>query len=208
MNGFAFHPFVSEWFSKHFSAPTPPQRAGWPHIGAGSHTLISAPTGSGKTLAAFLWAINRLVEEADQGSLKDETQVVYVSPLKALGNDVQKNLQTPLSEILEIASLARKGFPEIRVSVRTGDTPTKERQQMLRRPPHILITTPESLYILLTAEGSRRFLSATHTMIVDEIHAIAGDKRGSHLSLSLERLDALARTRCPTDWVERYTEAH
>ncbi len=169
-----------------------PSRQAGRYISAGSHTLIAAPTGSGKTLAAFLWAINLLVEEADQGTLKDETQVVYVSPLKALGNDVQKNLEKPLSEILEIASFVRKGFPEIRVSVRSGDTPAKERQQMLRRPPHILITTPESLYILLTAEGSRRFLSSTRTMIVDEIHAIAGDKRGSHLSLSLERLDALA----------------
>jgi ATP-dependent Lhr-like helicase len=191
MNTFPFHPFVSEWFSNHFSAPTPPQKAGWPHISAGSHTLIAAPTGSGKTLAAFLWAIHRLIQEADHGTLKDETQVIYVSPLKALGNDVQKNLQTPLSEILETASSARNGFPEIRVSVRSGDTPARERQQMLRRPPHILITTPESLYILLTAEGSRRLLSSTRSIVVDEIHAIAGDKRGSHLSLSLERLDAL-----------------
>jgi ATP-dependent helicase Lhr and Lhr-like helicase len=192
MDPVVFHPLITEWFKKRFAAPTPPQKAGWPHIIAGEHTLISAPTGSGKTLAAFLWAINGLIEGATGGTLNDETHVVYVSPLKALGNDVQKNLQTPLSEIMGMAEASGMILPEIRVAVRSGDTPTKERQRMLRRPPHILITTPESLYILLTAEGSRHFLQSSRTVIVDEIHAIAGDKRGSHLALSLERLDALA----------------
>ncbi|MFN8009552.1 MAG: DEAD/DEAH box helicase [Terriglobia bacterium] len=192
MKNHPFHSYVAEWFNRHFSGPTPAQEAGWPPIREGRHTLIAAPTGSGKTLAAFLWAINWLVEEATHGSLADETQVVYVSPLKALGNDIQKNLQTPLSKILAIARQNDPAFPEIRVAVRSGDTLARERQQMLKRPPHILITTPETLYILLTAEGSRRFLRSARTVIVDEIHAVAGDKRGSHLALSLERLDALA----------------
>ncbi|HVN81505.1 MAG TPA: DEAD/DEAH box helicase [Terriglobia bacterium] len=192
MDSFGFHPLVSQWFRKRFAAPTPPQNGGWPHIIAGEHTLIAAPTGSGKTLAAFLWAINGLIEEATNGTLEEKTQIVYVSPLKALGNDVQKNLQTPLSEIMAMASASGRALPEIRVAVRSGDTPAKERQGMLRRPPHILITTPESLYILLTAEGSRQFLHSSRTVIVDEIHAVAGDKRGSHLALSLERLDVLA----------------
>jgi ATP-dependent Lhr-like helicase len=192
MDSFGFHPLISEWFRKHFTAPTPPQRGGWPHIIVGEHTLIAAPTGSGKTLAAFLWAINGLIEEATNGTLEEKTQIVYVSPLKALGSDIQRNLQSPLSEIMAMASASGRALPEIRVAVRSGDTPAKERQRMLRHPPHILITTPESLYILLTAEGSRQFLYSSRTVIVDEIHAIAGDKRGSHLALSLERLDALA----------------
>ncbi|MGE5303153.1 MAG: DEAD/DEAH box helicase [Alphaproteobacteria bacterium] len=190
-----FHPIVWRWFAERFREPTRPQVDGWRSIAAGNSTLISAPTGSGKTLAAFLWAIDRLVKRAAQGSPENATSVVYVSPLKALSNDIAKNLQTPLEEIFKLAWSEGLLLPEIRVAVRTGDTPAHERQAMVRRPPHILITTPESLYILLTAERSRRFLRSAETVIVDEIHAVAGDKRGSHLALSLERLDALAEKR-------------
>ena len=185
-----FHPLVRDWFQDRFGKPTPPQAAGWKEIARGRDTLIAAPTGSGKTLAAFLWSINQLIAPAE--TAQDHTQVVYVSPLKALGNDIQKNLQEPLAEITRAGR--RQGFPlqEIRTAVRSGDTPAAERQRMIARPPHILITTPESLYILLTAERSRQMLKRAHTVIVDEIHAVAGDKRGAHLALSLERLDALA----------------
>ncbi|MFZ1916615.1 MAG: DEAD/DEAH box helicase [Terriglobales bacterium] len=185
------HPLVQEWFVSRFGTPTEPQEQGWPHILAGHTTLISAPTGSGKTLAAFLACIDRLVRKALAGDLRDRTEVLYVSPLKALGNDIQKNLEIPLGEILQMAG--ERGFlmPEIRTAVRTGDTLAKDRRLMLRRPPHILVTTPESLYILLTAEKSRVILRDVETLIVDEIHAVADDKRGVHLSLSLERLDEL-----------------
>ena len=199
MQAISFHPLVAEWFAHRFREPTVPQVAGWQHIAARQDTLISAPTGSGKTLAAFLWAINRLItagtEPRHGAPPQVTTSVVYVSPLKALGNDIQKNLQEPLREIQELAVTRALAVPEIRVLVRSGDTPAHERQSMLRRPPHILITTPESLYILLTAERSRRMLATAETVIVDEIHAVAGDKRGSHLALSLERLDALAGRR-------------
>src|SRR5579863_7361060 len=186
------HPLVAEWFVKRFGTPTEPQEQGWPQILAGRTTLISAPTGSGKTLAAFLICIDRLVRKALAGELRDATEVLYVSPLKALGNDIQKNLEVPLGEILALAG--ERGFlmPEIRTAVRTGDTLMKERREMLKRPPHILVTTPESLYILLTANSSRAILSHIHTVIVDEIHAVADDKRGAHLALSLERLELLA----------------
>jgi ATP-dependent Lhr-like helicase len=186
------HPLVAEWFLDRFGSPTEPQEQGWPEILAGRTTLISAPTGSGKTLAAFLICIDRLVRKALAGDLRDCTEVLYVSPLKALGNDIQKNLDGPLSEILALA--AERGYlmPEIRTAVRTGDTLMKERREMLKRPPHILVTTPESLYILLTANSSRAILSHVETVIVDEIHAVADDKRGAHLTLSLERLDLLA----------------
>jgi ATP-dependent helicase Lhr and Lhr-like helicase len=186
------HPLVAEWFLGRFGSPTEPQEQGWPEILAGRATLISAPTGSGKTLAAFLICIDRLVRKALDGSLHDRTEVVYVSPLKALGNDIQKNLDGPLSEILALAAERGLLMPEIRTAVRTGDTLMKERRDMLKRPPHILVTTPESLYILLTANGSRAILSHVETVIVDEIHAVADDKRGAHLTLSLERLDLLA----------------
>ncbi len=185
------HPLVQEWFTARFSTPTEPQEQGWPHILAGHTTLISAPTGSGKTLAAFLACINRLVCKALAGNLHDRTEVLYVSPLKALGNDIQKNLEIPLGEILQMAGDRGLLMPEIRTAVRTGDTLMKDRRLMLRRPPHILVTTPESLYILLTAEKSRAILRDVETVIVDEIHAVADDKRGVHLSLSLERLEAL-----------------
>src|SRR5580658_3805535 len=185
------HPLVQEWFTARFSTPTEPQEQGWPHILAGHTTLISAPTGSGKTLAAFLACINRLVCKALAGDLRDRTEVLYVSPLKALGNDIQKNLEVPLGEILQMAGDRGLLMPEIRTAVRTGDTLMKDRRLMLKRPPHILVTTPESFYILLTAEKSRAILRDVETVIVDEIHAVADDKRGVHLSLSLERLEAL-----------------
>ncbi|MBZ5509971.1 MAG: DEAD/DEAH box helicase [Acidobacteriia bacterium] len=185
------HPVVRDWFLAKFGSPTEPQEQGWPHILARHATLIAAPTGSGKTLAAFLACIDRLVRQALAGDLQNRTEVLYVSPLKALGNDIQKNLEVPLGEILQLAAERGLLMPEIRTAVRTGDTLMHERRAMLQRPPHILVTTPESLYILLTAEKSRRMLRDVDTMIVDEIHAVAGDKRGSHLALSLERLDAL-----------------
>ena len=186
------HPLVAEWFVGKFGTPTEPQEQGWPHILAGRTTLISAPTGSGKTLAAFLACIDRLVRKALAGNLTDRTEVLYVSPLKALGNDIQKNLEGPLGEILALAGERGMLMPEIRTAVRTGDTLAHERRSMLKRPPHILVTTPESLYILLTADKSRAILRDVETVIVDEIHAVADDKRGAHLTLSLERLEALS----------------
>ncbi len=185
------HPLMREWFVNRFSTPTEPQEQGWPCILAGRTTLISAPTGSGKTLAAFLACIDRLVRKAISGELRDRIEVLYVSPLKALGNDIQKNLERPLGEIMQLAGERGLLMPEVRTFVRTGDTLPAERQRMLKRPPHILVTTPESLYILLTAEKSRNLLRDVETVIVDEIHAVADDKRGAHLALSLERLDAL-----------------
>jgi ATP-dependent Lhr-like helicase len=185
------HPVVQEWFTAKFGTPTEPQEAGWPCILAGETTLISAPTGSGKTLAAFLVCIDRLLRKAIDGTLGPCTEVVYVSPLKALSNDVQKNLDGPLAEIQQLALARGYLSTTIRTGVRTGDTPTKERTQMLKHPPHILVTTPESLYILLTAGKSRENLRRVRTVIVDEIHAVADDKRGAHLALSLERLEAL-----------------
>ena len=185
------HPLVRDWFVVKFGTPTEPQEQGWPPILAGKTTLISAPTGSGKTLAAFLACIDRLVRKALSGELADRTEVLYVSPLKALSNDIQKNLEQPLGEILQLAGERGYLMPAIRTAVRTGDTLAHERQAMLRRPPHILVTTPESLYILLTAAKSREILKTVETVIVDEIHAIADDKRGAHLALTLERLDRL-----------------
>jgi ATP-dependent Lhr-like helicase len=185
------HPLLQDWFVRRFGTATEPQEQGWPHILAGRTTLISAPTGSGKTLAAFLACIDRLVRKALAGDLQDRTEVLYISPLKALGNDIQKNLEIPLGEILQMAGERGLLMPEIRTAVRTGDTLMHERRAMLKRPPHILVTTPESLYILLTAESSRKILRDVETVIVDEIHAVADDKRGAHLALSLERLEAL-----------------
>src|SRR5881275_3222186 len=185
------HPLVRDWFVGRFGTPTEPQLQGWPHILAGKTALISAPTGSGKTLAAFLICIDRLVRKALAGGLLDRTEVLYVSPLKALSNDIQKNLEGPLGEIFELAG--ERGFlmPPIRTAVRTGDTLAQERRAMLEHPPHILVTTPESFYILLTAAKSREILKTVETVIVDEIHAVADDKRGAHLALSLERLEHL-----------------
>jgi ATP-dependent Lhr-like helicase len=204
------HPVVQEWFVRRFGTPTEPQEQGWPPILARRPTLISAPTGSGKTLAAFLICIDRLLRKAIAGTLEAQTEIVYVSPLKALSNDVRKNLDGPLREIQELA--LERGYlcPEIRTAVRTGDTPPADRRRMLKQPPHILVTTPESLYILLTAEKSRENLRRVETVIVDEIHAVADDKRGSHLALTLERLDALVRGEnrlTPGAWIAGQSEA-
>src|SRR3989442_8698943 len=189
-----FHPAVAAWFRRQFPAgPTEAQARAWPAILDGRSTLIAAPTGSGKTLAACLAAIDGLVQQAVAGRLEDVTQVVYVSPLKALSNDIQINLQIPLAGIREeLRAIGLEDLPGIRTMVRTGDTPAKDRAAMLRRPPHILVTTPESLYILLTSESGRAMLRTARTVIVDEIHALIDDRRGSHLALSLERLEALA----------------
>jgi len=184
-----FHPAVRRWFSGRFGDPTECQRDGWPAIAAGLHTLIAAPTGSGKTLAAFLSAIDSLFRLGRD--LPDCTRVLYVSPLRALSNDVSKNLQAPLAEIRALDP----GLPEVRVLVRTGDTPQSERAAMARRHPHILVTTPESLYLLLTSASGRAMLATVQTVIVDEIHALVRDKRGSHLALSLERLEELSTGR-------------
>ncbi len=187
-----FHPVIREWFERRFRQPTEAQSQGWEAVVEGKHTLIAAPTGSGKTLAAFLTCIDRLVRQGLDGELPNTTQVVYVSPLKALSNDIQKNLAAPLQEIAALASEKGAPLPEIRIGLRTGDTPPAERQKMAKKPPHILITTPESLYILLTSASGRRGLKGVNTLILDEIHAVADDKRGSHLSLSVERLCALS----------------
>ena len=186
-----FHPLIAEWFQSSVGEPTEVQQQAWPAIQSGDDALIAAPTGSGKTLAAFLSCIDQLFKQALARELDNHTHVLYVSPLKALSNDIQKNLQKPLAEIGERALQAGFLLPELRVLVRTGDTPMTDRQQMLKRPPHILVTTPESLFILLTAEKSRRLLQTVRSVIVDEIHALAPNKRGAHLVLSLERLEAL-----------------
>ena len=186
-----FHSLTATWFEQRFAAATPAQLDAWPRIRAGGDVLISAPTGSGKTLAAFLSCLDRLVVLAASNALEDRTAVVYVSPLKALSSDIHRNLQAPLGEMAALAEAGGRPYPEIRTAIRTGDTPAWDREQMVRRPPHIVVTTPESLFILLTAERSRRMLSTAETVIVDEIHALIDDKRGSHLALSLARLDDL-----------------
>ncbi len=187
----AFHPIVAGWFRERFGEPTEPQRVAWPFIAAGEDVLIAAPTGSGKTLAAFLAAMDALVRRGLEAPLPDQTAILYISPLKALSNDVHRNLEAPLAELATYAAARGVAFPAIRVATRTGDTPTSERAKMAKRPPHILVTTPESLYILLTSEKGRAGLGELRTVIVDEIHAVAGDKRGAHLAISLERLDRL-----------------
>ena len=187
-----FHPAVSSWFAANLGAPTACQEQAWEAVAAGRHTLIAAPTGSGKTLAGFLTAIDALVRDSRRAPLPDATRVLYVSPLKALGNDVHKNLEVPLEGIDRALAEAGEPGSGIRAMVRTGDTPSAARASMRRQPPHILVTTPESLYILLTSEGGRAMLASVGTAIIDEIHAVAGNKRGAHLALSLERLDALA----------------
>ena len=193
----AFHPAVAGWFRSAFPAATSVQLKAWDAIGGGTHTLISAPTGSGKTLAAFLGVIDLLAKQAAAGTLRDETQILYVSPLKALSNDIEKNLRAPLEGIGREFAARMLGDAPIRAAVRTGDTPQSERARMRRQPPHILVTTPESLYILLSTESGRNMLRTVRTVIVDEIHALAGNKRGAHLALSLERLEALCE-RPPT----------
>src|SRR6266436_881609 len=189
-----FLPFVCSWFDATFTAATPPQRAGWDAIASGRDTLIVAPTGSGKTLAAFLWTLDHLHRLALEQRLEDRVYVVYVSPLRALNNDIEKNLRQPLAGIRAAAAAEGHKLPEVRVAVRTGDTLAAQRQAMTRRPPHVLITTPESLYILLTSERFRPALAHTRFLIVDEIHALMGSKRGAHLALSLERLQALVES--------------
>ncbi len=192
MQSFHFHPAVWRWFEEKFGSPTEPQQRGWPAIQSGAHTLIAAPTGSGKTLAAFFAALDELYREGLAGKLPDQTRVLYVSPLKALSNDIHKNLEQPLAGVRAALHAASGIEVELRAAVRTGDTPASKRQAMLRRPPHILVTTPESLYLLLTSASGRKLLETVRTVIVDEIHALVGNRRGSHLALSLERLAALA----------------
>ncbi|HEY2882632.1 MAG TPA: DEAD/DEAH box helicase, partial [Pirellulales bacterium] len=183
-----FHPLIETWFRNRFGEPTEAQKRGWPEIMAGRNTLIAAPTGSGKTLAAFLACLDKLFYQSLAGTLTDGVQVVYVSPLKALSNDIHRNLEVPLAELNQIAIESGHQPLAIRAVVRTGDTPQRERALMLRKPPHLLVTTPESLYLILTSAKSREILRGVHTVIIDEIHALARDKRGSHLSLTLERL--------------------
>jgi ATP-dependent helicase Lhr and Lhr-like helicase len=192
MKSFQFHPAVARWFEQTFGSPTEPQTHGWPEIQSGRHVLISAPTGSGKTLAAFLASLDLLFREGVGGGLPDETQIVYVSPLKALSNDIRKNLQEPLAGIREL--LKQEGHDvDVRAEVRTGDTTAAQRQALIKTPPHILVTTPESLYLLLTSDSGRKMLSAARTVILDEIHAVVDDRRGAHLAISVERLAALTK---------------
>src|SRR6059058_2484751 len=188
----SFHPLVARWFTTTLGDPTPTQSRGWRAIRGRRHTLIAAPTGSGKTLAAFLTALDELYVESLNAPLPDEVRVVYVSPLKALSADVHKNLAEPRRGIKRIAEEMGLEAPRITAAVRTGDTTASERAAMLRKPPHILVTTPESLYLLLTAERSREMLRTARTVIVDEIHAVIGTRRGAHLALSLERLQRVA----------------
>ena len=192
-----FHPVVAQWFERTLGLPTPAQERGWAAIREGHHTLIAAPTGSGKTLAAFLSAIDELVREGLERPLPDEVRVVYVSPLKALSADIHKNLAEPRRGIRELAETMGLEAPRITAAVRTGDTTSSERAAMLRKPPHILVTTPESLYLLLTSARSREMLRTARTVIVDEIHAVIGGRRGAHLALSLERLEAVVAGESP-----------
>ncbi|MEJ2077807.1 MAG: DEAD/DEAH box helicase [Acidobacteriota bacterium] len=199
----SFHPAVAGWFEKRFGEPTEPQVKGWPAIQQGENVLIAAPTGSGKTLSAFLCAIDRLVKRAEAGRLEDRTHVLYISPLKALANDIRVNLLEPLRGIRQEAAAQGLDLPEIRPLVRSGDTPARDRRRMIQRPPHILVTTPESFFILLTSESGRTILKDVSSVIVDEIHALARDKRGSHLALSLERLEALRTETGPAGLLQR-----
>lgn len=191
MQSFQFHPAVAKWFEQTFGTPTEPQQHGWPAIQSGAHTLVAAPTGSGKTLAAFLASLDQLFRDGLDGTLADETRVLYVSPLKALSNDIHKNLEQPLAGIRAALQASCDRDIDIRAEVRTGDTPAAKRQAMIRKPPHILVTTPESLYLLLTSLSGRKLLRTVRTLIVDEIHAVVSNRRGSHLALSVERLAAL-----------------
>ena len=209
-----FHPLVREWFRESLGAPSAPQEQGWPAIASGSHTLILAPTGTGKTLTAFLWELNNLIVDGSSAPLANAVHILYISPLKALNNDIQRNLEQPLAELKERFVAAGEPFPEIRVAVRTGDTPASARARMIRKSPHVLITTPESLHIMLTTVRGRGMFSGVRAVIVDEIHAIAGTKRGVHLALTLERLErlceqppqriGLSATQRPLDEIARF----
>ena len=209
-----FHPLIETWFRGRFGEPTEAQRRGWPEIIAGRHTLIAAPTGCGKTLAAFLSCFDRLLARCRRWHAARWRRVVYISPLKALSNDIHRNLEVPLAELQQAALAAGQQPMPIRAVVRTGDTPSSQRAAMLRRPPQILVTTPESLYLLLTGAKSREMLRSVETVIVDEIHALARDKRGSHLSITLERLEqlcarplqriGLSATQAPIDEIARF----
>jgi ATP-dependent helicase Lhr and Lhr-like helicase len=194
MQSFRFHPAVARWFEHTFGSPTEPQVRGWPAIQSGRHVLISAPTGSGKTLAAFLASLDALFREGARTDLPDKTQVVYVSPLKALSNDIRKNLQEPLAGIRALLRETDGHDIDVRAEVRTGDTTAAQRQALIKKPPHILVTTPESLYLLLTSESGRDMLRTVRTLILDEIHAVVDDRRGAHLALSVERLAALTKS--------------
>src|SRR5205809_3447443 len=187
-----FHPIIARWFAETLGQPTAAQQKGWPAIASGRHTLIAAPTGSGKTLAAFLTTLDGLFQEGLRAPLPDEVRVVYVSPLKALSADIHKNLALPRRGIAQRAGAMGIDPPRITAAVRTGDTSQSERAAMLRTPPHILVTTPESLFLLLTAERSREMLRTARMVIVDEIHAVIGTRRGAHLALTLERLQQVA----------------
>src|SRR5436190_12410604 len=193
MRSFNFHPTIARWFEEKYGSPTEPQQLGWPAIQSGAHTLIAAPTGSGKTLAAFFAALDELFREGLKEQLPDETRVLYVSPLKALSNDIHKNLEEPLKGLRAALLESESRDIPVRAEVRTGDTPASKRLAIGKKPPHILVTTPESLYLMLTSESGRKVLSTVRTLIVDEIHALVGNRRGSHLALSMERLAALVK---------------
>ena len=193
MQSFRFHPAVARWFEQTFGSPTEPQIRGWPAIQSAQHVLISAPTGSGKTLAAFLASLDALFRQGAEHDLPDETRVVYVSPLKALSNDIRKNLQEPLRGIRALLSETNGCDIDVRAEVRTGDTTAAQRKALIKKPPHILVTTPESLYLLLTSDSGRGMLRTARTLILDEIHAVVDDRRGAHLALSVERLAALTK---------------